>query len=242
VKLKAVFKQLQKIKKTIEQGDQLAAQGHHTDAAAIFEQARTIDPNHQLVQYQISIKLCRALCQAREGAKAVAACSHAINLQPDNIEGYLQRAEAYIVNEQFQEAVNDASKARQIDGSSRAAQETLQRANVELKKSTRKDYYKLLGVPPTATKAALKAAFRKLALQYHPDKVSGTEEDKKAAEVKFQQFGEAYEILIDDELRAKYDRGEEVLPNQGGQQQQHNPFQFFQQGFGQGQTFTFNWG
>lgn len=51
------------------------------------------------------------------------------------------------------------------------------------------------------------------------------DEEKEKAETQFQLIAEAYEILGDKETRAKYDRGEEVLPNQGGgQQQHHNPF------------------
>lgn len=59
------------------------------------------------------------------------------------------------------------------------------------------------------------------------------EEEKTKAEVQFQLIAEAYEILGDNELRQKYDRGEEVLPNQGGQQQQHG-FDPFGGGFGGG--------
>jgi DnaJ homolog subfamily C member 3 len=47
-------------------------------------------------------------------------------------------------------------------------------------------------------------------------------------------IGEAYEILSDDELRAKYDRGEAVFENQGGQQHHADPFRFFNQQFHQG--------
>ncbi len=56
-----------------------------------------------------------------------------------------------------------------------------------------------------------------------------------------------YQVLSDEEKRGKYDRGEDIEPNQGGQQQQHNPFQhFFQQGGfpggGGGGGFQFHFG
>ena len=50
----------------------------------------------------------------------------------------------------------------------------------------------------------------------------------------FQDIAEAYEVLSDEEMRGKYDRGEEVFENQGGGQRQHNPHQSFQQHFQQG--------
>jgi curved DNA-binding protein len=64
-----------------------------------------------------------------------------------------------------------------------------------------KDYYETLGVPRDASEADIKKAFRKLARQHHPD----TAKDKKAAEEKFKQINEAYEVLGDPEKRRKYD-------------------------------------
>lgn len=64
-----------------------------------------------------------------------------------------------------------------------------------------KDYYKVLGVPKTATQEDVKKAFRKLAMKYHPDKNPG---DKKAEE-KFKEANEANEVLSDAEKRRKYD-------------------------------------
>lgn len=76
-------------------------------------------------------------------------------------------------------------------------------------------------------------AYRKLAKEYHPDKVGPA--DKEAAEAKFRDIAEAYEVLSDDEKRAAYDRGDDLEQQMGG-----NPFQ--QGGFHQhqgGYTFTF---
>lgn len=63
-----------------------------------------------------------------------------------------------------------------------------------------KDYYKIMGVEPTADKKAIKTAYRKLARKYHPD-VS----DHQDAEEKFKEVAEAYEVLHDTEKRAEYD-------------------------------------
>src|SRR5205823_14754196 len=68
--------------------------------------------------------------------------------------------------------------------------------------SQKRDYYEVLGVARTATSQELKSAFRKLAIQYHPDKNPGD----KASEDRFKEASEAYEVLCDGEKRARYDR------------------------------------
>ena len=64
-----------------------------------------------------------------------------------------------------------------------------------------KDYYETLGVAKTASADEIKKAFRKLARKHHPD----VSKDKKAAETKFKEINEAYEVLSDPEKRKKYD-------------------------------------
>jgi curved DNA-binding protein len=65
-----------------------------------------------------------------------------------------------------------------------------------------KDYYKILGVDRKADTEAIRSAYRKLAMKYHPDKNPG---DKKAEE-RFKEINEAYQVLSDDKKRAHYDR------------------------------------
>ena len=66
----------------------------------------------------------------------------------------------------------------------------------------KRDYYEVLGVDKGASKDEIKKAYRKLAMKYHPDKNPGD----KTAEDKFKEAAEAYEILHDDDKRAKYDK------------------------------------
>ena len=75
------------------------------------------------------------------------------------------------------------------------------------------DYYQILGVDKTADDAALKSAFRKKAMQHHPDR----NPDNPEAEAKFKELNEAYQVLSDPQKRAAYDRfGHAAFENQGG--------------------------
>jgi DnaJ-class molecular chaperone len=65
-----------------------------------------------------------------------------------------------------------------------------------------KDYYKVLGVPETATADEIKKVYRKLAVKYHPDKNPGNKE----AEARFKEISEAYYILSDEKRRKQYDQ------------------------------------
>lgn len=97
-----------------------------------------------------------------------------------------------------------------------------------------KDYYKILGVEKGASEADIKKAYRKLAVKYHPDKNQGD----KAAEEKFKEISEAYEVLGDPEKRKKYDQLGENWRNyerHGGQAQD---FDWGQWGAG-GHSYTY---
>ena len=66
----------------------------------------------------------------------------------------------------------------------------------------KRDYYEVLGVAKTATADEIKSAYRKLAMKYHPDRNPGD----KAAEEKFKEAAEAYDVLHDPEKRQRYDQ------------------------------------
>jgi len=95
----------------------------------------------------------------------------------------------------------------------------------------KRDYYEVLGVEKNASKDDIKKAYRKLAIQYHPDKNPGN----KQAEEKFKEATEAYEILADDQKKAAYDQfGFAGVEGMGGQGGYSDVFHGFEDIFGDG--------
>lgn len=84
-----------------------------------------------------------------------------------------------------------------------------------------KNYYEILGVPKDADESQLKKAYRKLALQYHPDK----NPDDPSAEEKFKEVSEAYDVLRDPEKRASYDYFGKSGANPGFKSNLHQEYQ-----------------
>src|SRR5215469_2631771 len=100
--------------------------------------------------------------------------------------------------------------------------------------AAKRDYYEVLGVVRTASDKEIAAAYRKLAIQYHPDKNPGDEE----AVARFKECAEAFEVLSDTEKRARYDRyGHAGVQGPGGAHQftdVNDVFEAFGDIFGEG--------
>ena len=96
----------------------------------------------------------------------------------------------------------------------------------------KRDYYEVLGVGRDASEEEVKRAYRKLAVKFHPDK----NPDDPHAEEKFKELGEAYDVLMDSDKRAAYDRfGHAAFASGGaGFGGFHDPFDIFREVFGGG--------
>src|SRR6185436_805352 len=97
----------------------------------------------------------------------------------------------------------------------------------------KRDYYEVLGVGRTSTDEEIKRAYRKLAVKFHPDK----NPDDPHAEEKFKELGEAYDVLMDADKRAAYDRFGHAAFSQGAPFRGggfHDPFDIFREVFGGG--------
>lgn len=179
-------------------------------------------------------KIVKAHSKLGEHTKAIEEANKLVSVE-ETVTALYVLGDAETEADKFDEALRTFRRALEIaasDEDKESAQKKVKEAEVALKQSKEKNYYKILGIPRNADKKQVKKAYKEMALKWHPDKNPDNAEE---AEKKFTEVAEAYEVLSDPELRGKYDRGEEVFENQGGQQRRPNAQHFFHQNFGQQQ-------
>ena len=138
---------------------------------------------------------------------AITDCNRALVLDPSYIKARKTKAKATGESGNWEEAVREFKAIAESNPEEPGIAKEIRNAEMELKKSKRKDYYKILGVEKDANENEIKKAYRKLAIVHHPDKNPDNEE----AADKFKEIGEAYETLSDPEKRARYDSGEDLI-------------------------------
>lgn len=202
-----IYKKAKALKQKKEEGNEAFNNGKNKEAYGLYTEALNIDPNNISVNAKLYFN--RALVSSKLGRvnEAVSDCSAALELDPTYLKALLRRAKCYMELQQFEEAVRDYEKASKMD-KSREIKNLLNNAKLELKKSQRKDYYKILGVSKNASTEDIKKAYRKRALVHHPDRhANATDTEKQEQEKKFKEVGEAYTILSDPQKRTRYDNG-----------------------------------
>lgn len=102
----------------------------------------------------------------------------------------------------------------------------LNKAQIALKRSKTKDYYKVLGVANDVDEKQIKSAYRKASKKFHPDKAAKQGITKEEAEKKMAAVNEAYEVLSDPELRARFDRGDDPNSQERSSPFEGNPYHF----------------
>ncbi|XP_010037954.2 dnaJ protein P58IPK homolog isoform X1 [Eucalyptus grandis] len=232
---KAYFGLKNLLKKTKSAEDNLN-KGKLRLAVEDYKGAIALDPDHHAHNVHLHLGLCKVLVKLGRGKEALTSCTDALDIDGDLTEALVQRGEAKLLTEDWEGAVDDLKSAAQKSPQDMAIREALMRAEKALKMSKRKDWYKILGISKTASIAEIKRAYKKLALQWHPDK---NVENREEAENKFREIAAAYEVLSDEEKRTRYDRGEDIDEmGTGGSGGGFNPFG----GGGQQFTFTFDGG
>lgn len=152
--------------------------------------------------------------------EALADLNRAVDLNEEYVKAIVKRSELHMVLKQWEEAVRDLEKVKQLEPGTPGLKQRLQEAKLELKKSKRKDYYKILELPNRehSSEDEIKKAYKKQALKWHPDKHSSGEEQAKVdAEKMFKDVGEAYAVLSDPQKKERYDGGADIeeLDNPG---------------------------
>lgn len=200
-----------------EQGNVAFKSAKWQEAYDLYSEALAIDPNNKSINAALYYNRATTAAKLNDPHKSIEDCSKAIELDDGYLKAYLRRAKTYLDIENYDSAVHDYEKVCKLDKSREHAQ-MLKDAKLELKKSKRKDYYKLLDISKNADEDDIKKSYKKQALKFHPDRFpNATEAEKAEAERKFKDVGEAYGVLSDPKKKSRYDQGmdlEEI--NSGG--------------------------
>ena len=198
---------VQKLDRMKDEGNREYKAGRWQEAIDKYTGALSIDPSNRGINSKLLQN--RALCRLKlkQYDEAIADCDSAISLDPSYSKARRTKANAYGLAERWEDAVREWKALAEREPEDRTVLKEVRRAELELKKSQRKDYYKILGVTKDADEKEIKKAYRKLAVVHHPDKNPGDE----SAETRFKDIGEAYETLSDPQKRARYDSGEDLM-------------------------------
>mmetsp|Transcript_37526 Transcript_37526/g.119380 ORF Transcript_37526/g.119380 Transcript_37526/m.119380 type:complete len:222 (-) Transcript_37526:818-1483(-) len=166
-------------------------------------------PIHAPLSATLHAERAAARLRLKEYDEALKDCAVAIYAQDDCKPAWLTKAEALHCLGRHEEAARDLQAVKDgFAGNDTQINHALQRAQFEIRKKKRPDYYALLRVPSVASALEIKAAYKARALEFHPDKTATLEpKDKAEAEEKFKLIGEALEILTDDLKRKLWNEG-----------------------------------
>lgn len=235
-KAREIYKKAKQLKLKKEEGNEAFKRGNFQEAFTLYTEALAIDPLNKHTNAKLYFNRATVGSKLNKLEEAIEDCTAAINLDEGYIKAYLRRAKCYQSLEKHEEAVRDYEKVAKLDRS-QEHKRLLHEAKIQLKRSKRKDYYKILGVNKNASDDEIKKSYRKMALVHHPDRhANATDKDKREHEIKFKEIGEAYSVLTDAKKRALYDRGHDVNdPDAGfGHDADIDPNQIFQAFFGGG--------
>lgn len=187
---KAGHKAIKAIQKKEKRAEDALKSGNHKEALGHWQSAMDLDPNHTAFIRPTLLKMIQSHSAIGEHEEAIKTANKHIEMG-ESLDGLFALGDANLAADKFQEAVNVFRQAMDFEPNDRQreCQERLQKAEIALKQSKEKNYYKILGIPRTARDKDIKKAYRELALRWHPDKVDP--EAKDDAEKKFQDISEA---------------------------------------------------
>jgi len=184
---------VQKLDRMKEDGNREYKSGRWQAAIDKYTDALDVDPSNKGTNSKILQNRALCLIKLKQYDSAIADCDRAISLDPGYVKARKTKANALGQADRWDEASKEWNSLAELYPEDSSIKKEAKKAQLELKKAQRKDYYKILGVPKDADDNQIKKAYRKLAVVHHPDKNPGDEE----AEARFKDIGEAYETLSD---------------------------------------------
>jgi len=243
-KAKEAFKRARLLKTKKDEGNEAFKSGNLDVAFSLYSEALVVDLENKATNAKLFFNRATVAAKLKKWNQAIADCTSAVALDDSYVKAYLRRAKCYMELEKYEDAIRDYERLHRMDRSNFEYRQLLSQAKNELKKSLRKDYYKILGIDRNANEEDIKKAYKKRALEHHPDRhVGAIDEEKSEQEKKFKEVGEAYGVLSDAKKRGRYDAGHDLDNLESNHHQHHNfsssthnmdAAQMFKAFFGQG--------
>ncbi|KAL7936326.1 hypothetical protein V8C35DRAFT_254669 [Trichoderma chlorosporum] len=198
---------VQKLDRMKEEGNTEFKAGRWQAAIQKYSDALDIDPSNKSMNAKLLQNRAQCKIKLQLYEEAIADSDRAVSLDPSYTKARKTKANALGKTGNWEESVREWKAIQELDPTDNSVRHEIRRAELEMKKSLRKDYYKIMGIEKDADANEIKRAYRKMAVKLHPDKNPGDAE----AEAKFKDMQEAYETLSDPQKRARYDNGDDLV-------------------------------
>ena len=160
-RMRARLKEFESLKKG---GNDAFASGRYAEAIEKYTAAMDLDPSNVDVCLTLYTNRATAKFRAKDYPGAIADCDAALGIQPRHFKALMRRAACRMETEEWQKAIDDYESAKEVEPDNvNQAGPALRQAKIELKKSKRKDLYKVLGVTKHATDHEIKKGYKKSA-------------------------------------------------------------------------------
>ncbi|AIO02189.1 DNAJ domain protein, putative [Leishmania panamensis] len=206
-KARVLLKRIRSIESHKDAGNAAFKNKNAKEAVMEYTQAVECDLTNARMNATLRSNRAAAKMDLNDYKGALLDCDYAINNGATSAKIYARRSRIQEHLENFDEAVRDMQQAAEEDGKFEAE---LRQLKARAKRAKRKNYYKILGLSRhEANPDAIKRAYKKACLQWHPDKwAHASEEEKLHAEMQFKEIGEAFGVLSDPKKKRMYDSGQ----------------------------------
>ena len=186
---------VQKLDRMKEEGNSEFKAGRHQAAIQKYTEALEIDPTNKSMNAKLLQNRAQCKIKLKQYDDAIADTDRAVSLDPGYNKARKTKANALGQAGKWDAAVKEWKSIQELEPEDRTIPKEVRKAELELKKALRKDYYKIMALEKDCSPDDVKKAYRKMAVKLHPDKNPGDEH----AEAKFKDLSEAYETLSDPE-------------------------------------------
>lgn len=215
--IKRSYRTAKNVKERAELAQQKLFSRQFTEAidlasSAIEQYQPTLPPKSPLYATLYTLR-AQAYLRLKKYKESLEECALVLYAQEDHIPAWLIRIQSHHGLDDHETAMSEVKDVLSKFPEQPELQKAYEQADFLLRKSRRVDYYKLLDCSPIASEMEIKKAYKRRALELHPDRITATgasEEKVLEAQKNFQLLGEGLEILCDDFMRKLYDKGYDV--------------------------------